>query len=68
MKIIEVPIFNEDGSIQIMQKVSPEEAQTLLQFALNFLATTGLVASGAVSMQMVEEDAMEERIKVGLND
>ena len=42
MKIIDVPIFNDDGSIQFTQSVRPEEAQVLLQFAINFLAQTGM--------------------------
>lgn len=42
MKILEVPIFNEDGSVKFTQYVSPEEAQHLLQFAINFLAATGM--------------------------
>ena len=41
MKIIEVPVFNEDGSIKLTQMVSPEEAQTLLQFAINFMLAMG---------------------------
>ena len=41
MKIIEVPIFNEDGSIKVTQLVSPEEAQTLLAFAINFMLAVG---------------------------
>ena len=44
MKIIEVPVFNEDGSIKFTSVVSPEESQALLQFALNFLAGAGLAA------------------------
>lgn len=42
MKIIDIPIFNQDGSIQFTQQVSPEEAQVLLQFAINFLTQTGV--------------------------
>ncbi len=48
MKVIEVPVFNDDGSVKLTQLLSPEEAKTLLQFALNFLAATGLSASLAV--------------------
>ena len=42
MKIIDVPIYNEDGSVQFTQSVRPEEAQALLQFAINFLAQMGM--------------------------
>lgn len=41
MKIIEVPLYNEDGSIQTVMQIPPEEAQSLLQFAINFIAATG---------------------------
>ena len=41
MKIIDVPVYNEDGSIKFTQQVSPAEAQWLLQFALNFVAAHG---------------------------
>lgn len=49
MKVIEVPVFNEDGSIKLTQLISPEEAKTLLQFAINFLAATGLATNYAVA-------------------
>ncbi len=41
---IDVPVFNEDGSVKFTQHLSPEEAQHILQFALNFLVTTGFMA------------------------
>lgn len=41
MKIIEVPIFNDDGSVQTVQIYSAEEAKTLLQFAANFMMGIG---------------------------
>jgi hypothetical protein len=44
MKFLEVPVFNEDGSIKVTHLVSPQEAQALLQFSLNFLSMTGLTA------------------------
>ncbi len=44
MKIIEVPIFNPDGSVAVTVNISPEESLALLQFALNFLASAGHVA------------------------
>jgi len=45
MKIIEVPIFNDDGSVQATQLYSPEEAQRLLQFAVNFMLAVGNTAT-----------------------
>lgn len=44
MKILDVPIYNDDGSIKFTQQVSPQEAQALLQFAINFMAATGMSA------------------------
>lgn len=41
MRIIEVPIFNDDGSVQTVQTYSAEEAKTLLQFAANFMMGIG---------------------------
>lgn len=54
MKIISVPIYNEDGSVQFTQQVSAEEAQALLQFAINFLAASGMasVMTPVASTQM----------------
>ena len=55
MKIIEVPVFNEDGSIKLTQMVSPEEAQTLLQFAINFMLAMGNTVQVAVSNSKDED-------------
>jgi len=49
MKIIEVPIFNEDGSVKITQVLTPEQVQPLLQFALSFLTATGLSVTKVVA-------------------
>lgn len=48
MKLIEVPVFNDDGSVQATHVYSPEEAGRLLQFAVNFMLAIG---SKAVVMQ-----------------
>ena len=58
MKVIEVPIFNDDGSIKLTHLISPEEAQALLQFALNFLAASGMAATFAVA-KPTEDGQME---------
>ncbi len=42
MKTLDVPIFNEDGSVQFTATLSPEQAQALLRFAYNFLIATGM--------------------------
>ena len=41
MQIIDVPIFNDDGSIKFTQQLSPEEAQYLLQLAINITMHLG---------------------------
>lgn len=66
MKIIDVPIFNEDGSIKFTQVVGPEEAQMLLQFAINFLVSTGM--SVRVLMADKDKDSDELQIPLELND
>lgn len=43
MQIIDVPVFNEDGSVQFTQKVSPEQSRELLTFALNFFMANGMM-------------------------
>lgn len=61
MKIINVPIFNDDGSIQLTQVVSPEEAQALLQFAINFLTAAGMYQRivGAAAPETSTQTEME---------
>lgn len=58
MKVIEVPVFNDDGSVKLTQLLSPEEAQSLLQFALNFLTASGMMAAIAVAKPK-DENQME---------
>lgn len=60
MKLIEVPVFNDDGSIKVTHVISPEEAQTLLQFALNFLTATGLNTTIMVAKQDEDPEAAVE--------
>lgn len=40
---IQVPLLNEDGSIEFVANLSAEEAQVILQFGLNVAMTAGLV-------------------------
>jgi hypothetical protein len=42
MQILDVPVFNEDGTVQFTQTLSPAEAKILLQFGLNYFAALGL--------------------------
>lgn len=36
MKLIEVPVYNKEGDLQFTATITPDEAQHLLQFAINF--------------------------------
>lgn len=56
MKIIEVPVFNEDGSVKVTHMIGPDEAQALLQFAINFLTATGLQTQMVVMKQDEDEE------------
>ena len=58
MKVIEVPVFNDDGSVKLTQLLSPGEAQSLLQFAINFLTASGMITAFAVSAKK-EDPQME---------
>lgn len=62
VQVIEVPTFGEDGSITVVNKINPQEAQLLLQFAINFLISAG------VTLQEVSEQAEQEQNNPGLND
>lgn len=43
MKIIEVPVYNDDGSVLVTHLISPEEAQNMLQLAINILMASGMM-------------------------
>lgn len=55
MQVIDVPVFNEDGTVQFTQKVSPNEAQALLQFALNVLTAEGFAQVVANAHQELDD-------------
>lgn len=57
MKIIDVPVFNEDGTVKFTQVITAEEAQALLQFAINFLASTGMSVQMLVKRTKEAEEA-----------
>lgn len=60
MKVIEVPIFNDDGSVRVVQVLSAEEVQTILEFACNFLMTAGLAGHFAViNRRNAEEEQLD---------
>lgn len=54
---IDVPMLNEDGSVQYTQTLSAEEVQVLLQFALNFLTTIGMTSHQLVKLRDDDEPA-----------
>ena len=54
MKILEVPVFNDDGSIKFTASVTPEQAQALLEFAYNFLVATGMSVRAIVAQRNEE--------------
>lgn len=60
MKIIDVPVFNEDGSIKFTSVVNAEEAQTLLQFAINFLANTGMTVQ-MLTKRVADEEELNNK-------
>lgn len=55
MQVIDVPVFNEDGSVQFTQRVTPNEAQALLQFALNVLTAEGFAQVVANTRQELDD-------------
>lgn len=55
---IDIPVFNEDGSVKFTQTCNAEEAKNLLQFALNFLVATGMSAQ-IMSGNAFDDDASE---------
>lgn len=56
----EVPVFNDDGSVRVQVVIGPEEAAHLLQFAINFLVSTGMAAQYAVAQVRSKEDAEDQ--------
>lgn len=43
--ILDVPIKNQDGSLAMTLTLDGPQTQALLQFAINFLASSGLAAA-----------------------
>jgi hypothetical protein len=60
MQVLDVPVFNDDGSVKFTQLVSPDEAQVLLQFAINFLLSTGITVKMLQSRKN-DDDAPEPK-------
>ena len=57
MRVIEVPIINDDGSVQAVCVYTPDEVQRLLQFAANFMMAAG---NAAIIMSGPNTDRPEE--------
>ena len=58
MKVIEVPVFEEDGTVKFTMMAGPEEAKTLLQFALNFLSSAGLAQQILISKEESDDETL----------
>lgn len=43
MKLIDVPVYNDDGTVKFTVSVDAPQSKALLEFALNFLVTSGFV-------------------------
>jgi hypothetical protein len=59
MQILDVPVFNEDGSVQFTQTLTAAEAKVLLQFGLNYFASLGLHTRIVESMNERNADNSE---------
>ncbi len=59
MKILDVPVFNADGSVQYHQTLTANEIQVLLQFALNFLVAAGISTHTLMKQVKEAEDKQE---------
>jgi hypothetical protein len=68
MQILEVPILNDDGSVQYTAKLSAAETQTLLQFAINLSASVGLGAHKKYREELDADSFDEDDMNPGLND
>lgn len=58
MRFIEVPQFEEDGSVVGTVMYTPEEAAALLQFAVNFHMAVG--AKAIINVEDIMESAPDE--------
>ena len=56
MKIIEVPVYNSDGSVKTVFEINPEEAKHLLEFAINYMASVGNLAMLEKAQEAMKQD------------
>lgn len=54
--ILDVPVFNKDGSVKFSATMDEKQVQAILQFGLNFLLSTGLAAS--YNIDIVDDEQM----------
>ncbi len=47
--ILDVPIKNQDGSLAMTLTLDAQQTQALLQFAINFLSSSGLAAAYGIT-------------------
>lgn len=59
MKVLDILVENENGSIEVRTEFSAKELQTLLQFAVNMSASIGLGVEKTHRAQM-EADQQHE--------
>jgi hypothetical protein len=52
---IEVPVFNEDGSVQFTANLTEAQAQVLLQFAMNLAMATGIAVHLGVTGPEIDD-------------
>lgn len=57
---VEIPVFNDDGSVKFNAELSPDEAQAILQFGLNFAIASGLAQQLGIQVIPVSKEVAEE--------
>jgi hypothetical protein len=57
---IEIPVFNEDGSVKFNAELSSEEAQAVLQFGLNFAIASGLAQQLGIQLVPAPADVADD--------
>lgn len=54
MKITEVPVYNEDGTVKLTVVLGENELQTLLQFGMNMAVAMGIAGSMGIEIDDTE--------------
>jgi len=58
LKVLEVPVLNDDGSVNYTASLSAAEVQTLLQFAINLSASVGLGAHRQYQRERIDAESV----------